>query len=200
MSTRSGHGTLSRLVSGLGLLAILGVAGLVQHLAPAEDDWQAPIPVVGAVGERLEGRNIAATVTDARLADVVSSQNGWVGETEGVWLVVDASVEAVVDETVGARLATTSLRIGDDEFSASTRPGFDSLADASLSVGIPLTGVLVFELPADLLDRQGVSEATLQLGAATDVRLDSVVEVPLDLGAVDHPSTVTFDEPEWGDG
>lgn len=91
--------------NGAALAGVLVVAGVVAHTTPDETQQQGPILVRGAIGETLTGRNIRATVDDVRIADSVTASNGWQGTTTGVWVVAEASAEAVVDD-FGAFLGT----------------------------------------------------------------------------------------------
>ena len=179
------------------LVAILVVAGIVSHTAPTAAFWQAPIPVAGTIGEPVTGRNIEATVIEVRAADSVTASNGWAGETTGVWVVVDASVEAVVTD-YGALLGTAQLQIGDRVYSASERPDLGTIAHKSLTTGIPNTGPLMFEVPRDLLSSEAAKDAQLQLAVDGDPRVDSLIVVPVDLTVVEIEPSIETDEPTWG--
>lgn len=181
------------LVSAAVLVALLVAAGAVADTAPTTAGWQAPIEVPGTVGETLSGRNIEATVLDARAADAVTTSNGWAGATTGVWIVVDASVSAVVDDEA-ALLGTAVLEIGARSYSASDRPGLSTLAGTSLSTGIPTTGPLLFEVPRDALGSVDGAAARLTLGISNDPRVDSLLVVPLDLTALDVQPQLETDD------
>jgi hypothetical protein len=185
------------LLSGVALAAILAVTWLVVHTAPTDDQWQAAMPVTGQVGDTLAGRNIEATVHDVRIADSVTASTGWAGETTGIWVVVDASAAAVVDDT-GALLNVAELQVGDVVYGASTRPGLGTIANQSLSVGIDLTGPLMFEIPRELLSTDAAGSATLRFALDGDTRLDSTLEVPVDLASLDTADSIETDKPVWG--
>lgn len=185
------------LVSAAVLAALLVVAGVVADTAPGESGWQAPIEVGGAIGETLTGRNIEATVLEVRAADAVTTANGWAGATTGVWIVVDASVAAVVEDEA-APLGYAVLQIGDRSYSASERPGLSTLARASLSTGIPVTGPLLFEVPRDALGSADGRAARLELGISADPRVDSVLVVPVDLTALAVQPQLETDAPVVG--
>jgi hypothetical protein len=155
---------------GLGA-ALVAAAWGVALITPAEDAEEAPFPVVVEIGDRGVGRNIAVTVTDVGRAGAVTAGE-W--SAEGNWLVVDLEAEAVLSE-FGALLAHATLELDGRSFRASERP--ESLLRAALAVGIPRSGSLAFELPAET--RGGAGE--LRLGVSTDERLDSVIVVPVDL-------------------
>lgn len=183
--------------NGVTLVGILAIAAVVVHTAPDRELQQSPIIVDGTLGERASGRNIAATVHSVAVTESVTAGNGWAGGTTGVWVVVDVSVEAVVTDQ-RAVLGTAVLRVGDSGFSASTRPGKATVASTSLATGIPLTGPLMFELPADVAAGASAAHAHLELAANSDPRVDSQIVVPLDLTADDLQTSITVTYPEWG--
>ena len=179
------------LINGVVLAAILAVAALVQHTSPGDGGWQQPMEVSGQLGGQVAGRNIAATVWGAQVAHEVRTSD-WAGETTGIWVVVDVSAEAVVDE-FAARLGMATLAIGDETFSASERPDLDTIYQNSLTVGIPTRGPLFFEIPTDAL-----RDARLQLGIDSDPRLDSLLVIPLDLSSLTIADSLTTDDVQWG--
>jgi hypothetical protein len=171
----------------------------VLHSAPTDAQWQAAIPVTGEVGQTLTGRNIEATVSSIRIADSVTASNGWAGETAGVWVVADASVAAVLTD-YGVSLGTAQLQIGDTLYAASERPDRGTIEGTTLSVGLPQTGPLMFEIPRAALQGDDARGAELQLAANGDPRTDSMIVVPVDLTAIAHEPTLTTDAPVWGLG
>jgi len=183
--------------NGAGLVVILVLAGIVAHTTPNDEQQQAPIPVRGQLGETLSGRNIVATVDEVRIAESVEASNGWAGPTTGVWVVVDASVAARVDD-LGVNLGYARLKVGDTTYSASTRPGTGSIADQFLTTGIPWTGPLMFELPGSLISGDAARSAELQLAVDSDPRADSLIVIPVDLYSLDVESTVSTERPVWG--
>ncbi|GAB2457338.1 hypothetical protein HD599_003372 [Conyzicola lurida] len=184
-------------VNGVALVGILVVAGIVTHTTPDEEQQQGPIVVRGEIGDELTGRNIRATVTDVRIAESVTASNGWAGTTPGVWVVVDASVEAVVDDT-GASLGTAVIQVGDTTYSASVRPARGSIAEAVLDIGIATTGPLMFELPADLVESAEAGAAEIHLALNDDPRADSMLVVPVDLTAIPIDESIETDAQTWG--
>lgn len=182
------------LLNGALLVALLAVAAVVLHTTPTDDEWQGPIPVYGAIGETVAGRNIEATVTDVRIADAVTASNGWAGPTTGIWVVVDASVAAVEDDRA-ALLGTANLLIGGTTYSASQRPDLATIAGSSLSTGIPYAGPLMFEVPRDAVDSAAARDAELNFAVSNDPRTDSLLVIPVDLTAIDHEDTIETTEP-----
>ena len=183
--------------NGIGLVAVLAIAWFVAETTPTDEAWQGPIVVSGDIGETLTGRNIEAVVSEVRVADTVTASNGWAGPTSGVWVVVDASVAAVVDD-LGVSLGTAELVINGVTYSASERPDDGTIARAPLSTGIPLTGPLMFEVPRELVESEAASSATIQLAINSDPRADSMLVVGVDLTALPLQPFVDTDDPIWG--
>jgi hypothetical protein len=183
-------------VNGVALVGILVVAGIVAHTTPDEEQQQGPIVVRGEIGDELTGRNIRATVTDVRIAESVTASNGWAGTTPGVWVVVDASVEAVVDDT--ASLRTAVIEIDGTSYGASKRPDLASIFETGLGIGIPTSGSLMFELPADVVASEAAHSATVNLALNSDPRADSMLVVAVELGAIPVAGETETDEPVWG--
>jgi len=187
---------LRHALNGAGLVVILVIAGVVAHTTPSREQQEAAVPVHGQLGETLEGRNIRATVNDVRVAESVEASNGWAGPTSGIWVVVDASVEARVTDL--ATLGYARIKVGDVTYSASTRPDTATIAETGLSVGIAWTGPLMFELPVSLVSSDAARNAELQLAVSNDPRADSMLVMPVDLQAIDIDAVIETDEPVWG--
>lgn len=185
-------------ISAAALAALLVASGVVAATTPSNAEWERPFAVPASIDERTVGRNIAATVHGAVLSDEVSSSS-WTSGEGSLWVLVDASVEAVVTEE-STLLGHAVLIIGDRTYAASDRPGGSSLRRAGLAVGIPLRGMLAFELPAGTLDVEAATRIELQLAVDSDPRLDSMIVVPLDLTALPHHRAAQLVDPAWGRG
>lgn len=168
-------------------VALLAAAWGVVQLTPGDEAAEASFAVPAAIGEEATGRALAVTVTDLRLGDRAVA-GGWYAD--GTWLVVDLRAQALREER-GALLAHAALVIDGVTYRASERPA--SMFRSTLAVGIPREGSLAFELPADLADRAG----TLQLAVDAETRLDSLVEVPVDLGTLDRADEVELLAEGW---
>jgi hypothetical protein len=186
-----------RVGNGMGLVGVLAIAWFVAQTTPTEEVWQGPIVVSGDIGETLTGRNIEAVVSEVRIAESVTASNGWAGPTSGVWVVVDAAVASVVDD-FGVSLGTAELVIDGVTYSASKRPDDGTIARASLSTGIPLTGPLMFEVPRELVESDAATSARIQLAINGDTRADSLLAIAVDLGALPLLPSVETDDPIWG--
>ncbi|HYI52296.1 MAG TPA: hypothetical protein VEX42_12075 [Microbacterium sp.] len=169
---------------GAGLVA---AAWGVAAVTPADDAEEAPFPVVVELGDRGVGRNIAVTVTDVRRVESVSAGE-W--SAEGNWVVVDLDAEAVQSE-FGTLLTLATLQVDGRTFRASERP--ESLLRGGLSVGIPLSGSVAFELPEGL----DGGHAMLTFGLDTDPRLDSLLVADIDLGAIELDREAELQPTDW---
>ena len=179
--------TLPRWVAwsvGAGLVV---VAWFVALVTPGEEQIQAPMPLTAAVGEEAVGRNLAATITDVRRTSELHAGD-W--SAEGNWIVVDLDVASVASEDL-VNLNHAELIVDGVRYGASDRP--DSLLRQSLSAGVPTSGGLAFELPADL----DSGTATLELALSSDPRLDSMIVVDFDLGALPAASSDELPETGW---
>jgi hypothetical protein len=170
-------------------VVLVAAAWGVQQLAPASDASVAPFAVSATVGEPAVGRAFEITVTDVRLGDRAVAR-GW--SADGTWLVVDLEAEARLQET-GSSLAHAELVVDGITYRASERP--DSLLQAVLATGIPRAGSLAFELP----DAAALGRGVLILGLDDDTRLDSVVEVAIDLGSVPREGEVELLRDGWAE-
>jgi hypothetical protein len=184
MSTRAPLPRWAAWAIGAGLVAAAWGVALV---TPGDDQVQSPFPVTVAVGEEGVGRNISATVTDIRRVGELTAEN-W--SVEGNWLVVDLDVASVVSE-FGVLMTFAEISMDGVRYSASERP--DSLRQQGLAAGIPRSGSLAFELPADLQTGQAI----LELAVDGDTRLDSVIVVPFDLGDVTYSAEGELRETGW---
>lgn len=169
-------------------LALVALAALVGEVALSDAEQQAPFVVAAEVGERAEARSFAVIVRQVRATEHVADAEGW--EAEGSWLVVDLDAELLRTETAGI-LSHAQLQVGDRSISASERPS--SLAATPLDLGLPQSGSLAFELPADVTS----GAATLRLARSGELRLDSVVELAIDLGAVERVPSIELEETRW---
>lgn len=180
----------TRLVHAAVAAAVLVVAGVAINTAPPSNAWLEPLPVAGTIGQEAVGRNLAATVHGVRLAETIVDGAGSSDEivpTGGVWVVVDLSARAIIDERVagfnGIALHTAGL-----EYSASDRVD-GALNRRSLSIAVETTGSIAFELPE-------VPDAPVELHLALrrDSRGDSVLVVPISLDGLEPEASVALEE------
>lgn len=160
--------------------------GVVQ-ITPDEDAATEPFVVRAAVGESAVARAFEVSVADPRLG-ARATDGSW--SADGTWLVVDVTLAARNSEQ-GALLRHAELIVDGVSYRASERPA--SIYRQQLAVGIRRSGSLAFELPAGVADRAGM----LALGLSDETRLDSLVEVPIDLGALTPEPDVELIRTGW---
>lgn len=168
-------------------VALVVVAWGVALVTPGPDQVQAPFVISVEPGETGAGRNIAITVDAVHRAET-ATDGTW--SADGNWLVIDLAAAAVLNEQ-GTLLSHVEFEIDGRTFRASERP--ESMLGASLSVGIPRTGSVAFELPDDLDEGTG----TVRFALNPDTRVDSVIEVTLDLGAIDVEESAVLAATDW---
>jgi hypothetical protein len=174
-------------------LGLLLLAFGVAYSSPGDRQAQEPFAVTGELGDEIVSQHIVATVHEASLADVVEL-GSWRGTTSGVWLVVDATVQARVERsTVEARLFIDGVH-----YPSTSRTSTDTLDGRIADAGFPVTGTILIELPAEVQSLPGAATATLRLSTGGDVRLDSVIELTLDLTAYPVEPRVERDTPRDG--
>lgn len=158
----------------LAVAMLASAAWLWSHLPNKMQSW-APIAVQGKVGERTEGRNLAATVHDVQLGRQIHFSNHGVPiemSTSGVWLVVTLSYEPLLSTESPA-----TVLVADGRSFESPLSGLSSSAPA----GLTKRSVVAFEVPerpatAELL----ISNKTQgQWGTIMQAPLDSQIHVPL---------------------
>lgn len=177
-------------LAGLGLLALaFGVA----FSTPGAAQVEAPFVVSGTVGEQAVSQHVVVTTHGLTLAEEVVIDS-WVGTTSGIWLVVDATAEARTERsTFGVTVFVDGV-----QYSSTSRTSSDTLDGRVVDAGFPMTGAVLVELPADILDRPGARSATVRFSTDGDVRLDSVVELGVDLTALDVERRAERDVPREG--
>jgi hypothetical protein len=165
------------IIAGIGLLAAAyGVAATT----PTEQLVEAPFGVRGAIAEPISSAHLIATVHEVSLAHEVEL-GLWRGTTSGIWFVAVATVEA----TVAPTLIEADLLIDGVRYPVTWRGDGDTVDTNALDVLFPTTGPLLIELPADVLDFPGARSAVLRIGPFGDDRLDSVIEIVIDLTTLD---------------
>lgn len=160
-------------------ILLLVAAWVVTQVTPGQELTESSFVHTAGVGDRAVGREMIVTVTDVGAADRLSDAGGW--SAEGNWVYVDADVESRSTE-IFVRLGLAVLVIEGNTYRASERPS-SSLLGRQLEVGTPTRGSLAFELPPDLSEGDAVIRFMVD---DQDWRLDSVVELPVDLAELSH--------------
>lgn len=173
--------------------AMIATSAALVAVIPAPNTDPAPFVVTVAQGERGVGRNIDITVVDVRRTDEISvdSYSNW--RATGNWLVVDVDAAAVVTQT-GATFSGAQFLIDGKTYTASNRPdSLSTLLQKSLLPGVPRRGSIVFELPESMTSGPG----ELAFSVNSDVRADSQIRVPIDLGTVPLADSVELTRVGW---
>lgn len=160
---------------------ILGASVFVWHRLPTAPEIQGAFDVHGTAGTTVSGRLFSISVTKVAVAPVVK-HTGYLPKQRnitslGQWVVVKATVTSLVD----APLANAMLEIGGNTYYPDDRMDLSTLSGAPLSPLIPQTGVYVFEVGTEDVNR--ASSANLYVfSAAGQYKWDSrlVVSIPLD--------------------
>jgi hypothetical protein len=191
--------------------ALLVVAGLsamawMDRHQPNLTANQAPFPTRGAIKAQVRGRDFALTVDRLTLTRALELPGGLSSasphrrETNGVWLLVDARLDALHEPiALPDGFGAPSLRTRDGFVYASAGgrmpTSLSLLTAATARPGIPARGLLVFELPPERL-----AGAVLIASSRTIPALDSVVEIDLHLSDDDvrrrletMPASITLD-------
>lgn len=197
---------MKRALTWVAALAMLVAAWVISGETPdGEQRIDDPFPVTARVGEAVTSDNLGVTVHDVRLTDRLST-GGW--SADGTWLVV--SLDAWLVRREPASLKLGYLVVGERTFLASERVAtYDvdaSLSGSGLHTGIPRTGTLVFELPADIASDPDAANASLQLSLGTPLpalsprqnqRGAAVAEFAVDLTALPHDTTTALPDTSW---
>jgi hypothetical protein len=176
--------------------AVVGAVFVVAAVAfsvlePTDIQTNAPFATsITALGQKVTTRAFNLTVTDVRFADRLTASD-WVGSTDGVWLVIEI--------VYAARIRSTNvqgvLHVGGVDYDSSARADDMNLATAYSEPGLPWSRTMIFELPVSALAAAGSDHAVVEFGQSSDVRLDGVIELPLDLSTVERVSTISISEP-----
>ncbi|TRW82753.1 hypothetical protein FK535_12380 [Mycolicibacterium sp. 018/SC-01/001] len=155
--------------------AMLAAATWLWLQLPTKMQSWAPIEVTGAVGEHVEGRNLAVTVHDVQLARVITFTNDGVPvrmSTDGAWLVTVLSYEPLLSaESPVFELTADGRRF------TSPLSGFDRNAPP----GLTQRSVVAFEVPTvpTLAELLVYNKTIDQYGNPMPAPLDSAIAVPL---------------------
>lgn len=170
----------------LRVFCVVVVAGVFMSAAvyvwrrlPTAPVIQNAFDVHGTVGNVVSGRLFSILVSKVAVAPVVKHTGYFPKQRNitslGQWVIIKATVTSLVD----APMANASLQIGDNAYRPDNRLQISTLDGAALTPLIPQTGVYVFEVGTDDLNRASSGELYISYGEFKwDSRL--VVEVPLD--------------------
>lgn len=182
--------------------ALLVAAWFATFWTPSEDDITAPFIVTAEIGEPAVGRDIAITINDVQVSDGVfiagepDDGDEWTAEEPkwlmpGSWVILTLDAESNISQ-VGSTIQRAVLVIDGRTYWADER--MPSLADSvSLVPGVPLNGNFAFEVPPDLRESTG----TFQISLNFDERVDSVIELTVDLSTLPIEDEVEIVKTDW---
>lgn len=177
---KTSRATTSRAVGIVSGVALLAAAYAVTATIPSSPAVEAPFASRGAIGDEIVSQHLIGTVNAAFFADEVELEE-WRGTTNGIWLVAETTLSA----TTEPEIIQVDLFVGGVRYPSSSR-GDGVLDESSVDAGFASTGPILVELPADVLERSGAREAVLRISTGLgDARLDSVIEVVIDLTQLD---------------
>jgi hypothetical protein len=181
--------------AGLGYLAGAGLLALALGVAYStpDSDWvEGPMASRVQLGETVTVGDLVGTVHDVSLAREVEADFTTL-TTAGIWFVTEFTVAGTTDRT-GVRV---DVFIDGVQYPATDRS--DAVIDGStVDAGLPRTGPSLVELPADVVDLPGASTAVLRISPRFDSRLDGVIEVVVDLTALELADRVEVESARDG--
>lgn len=169
---------------------------------PTEEEITAPFIVEAEIGEPAIGRDIAVTITSVQISDGVfiaaepDDGDEWTEEEPkwlmpGSWVILTLDAQSNISQ-VGSTIQRAVLVIDGRTYWADER--MPSLADSvSLVPGVPLNGNFAFEVPAEARESTGKFHISLNF----DERVDSVIELAVDLSAIPIEDEVEIVKTDW---
>ena len=183
------RGILTGVAAGLALAA----AAVAVGTAPDSDRIVEPFLVTAEVGEVATGRLLSAEVSGVTLARTIVvkyRQDAAPINTDGVWVVVDATVTPQLDILT---LTSAQLRIGNVHYGVSSLLPEPTMLTQGYGAGIPQRGDLVFEIPRSALDAPGATSASIVFLPVVLPRLDTVPAIVVDLTRLEVGDTARID-------
>ncbi|MDT0303977.1 DUF4352 domain-containing protein [Streptomonospora wellingtoniae] len=167
-------------------LTLLALIVAAQSLVPDETLATEPIAYSGDIGEPVDADQFSVTVQKVRFAETVADKDGFGSsgpiEAHGVWLVATVRITSA-----SAPLINVDAELVMDDGYVYSANGWlsNSLSgglSTTLEAGIPVTGMLVFEVPEDR-----ISAPVLQVNAreSVDDRLSARADIDLGLSGAE---------------
>jgi Domain of unknown function (DUF4352) len=164
---------LRRLGTATLVLAALAIGAAFSSLDPTPETEQRPFISSGKAGETVHTRSFDAQVLGVRGSEAMGSDDGYLHESKGVWIIVKIRVTAKGKAT---RIYYAALLDGQDRtFTASGRITQLGLSGRELQPGIPVDMEIAFEVPTEV-------PLGLRLQLAVDLldrRMDGMAEIEL---------------------
>lgn len=171
-------------LGGVLALAALGIAGVAVATAPDSERVTAPFELHAGIGETVEAREFSVRVDGVRVAESLSTSYAFTETdttTDGVWVVIDTTITV---RSSYLTLTSVKLRIGDYVFGGSDILPSPRLIDFyQSSPGLPVTGSLVFEVPAFALALPEARDAMVVFSTQVTPSLDTVPMITVDLSS-----------------
>nr|WP_090344618.1 hypothetical protein [Mycolicibacterium malmesburyense]CRL76296.1 hypothetical protein CPGR_03920 [Mycolicibacterium malmesburyense] len=174
-----------RVLAVIATVVTIAAAAVVWRNLPTPPDITGPFDVHGEAGQRTAGRDIAATVTDVRISQRVNST-----EPAGVWVVIDATLEALVS----SELPRGDLIVGPNIYTPTDRFFLKTLRD-DVSPGIEQRGSWVFDVAPAVLESASSEPMTLRVWTGYDEQLDSRLMIEIPRADVRREPTVILEAP-----
>ena len=159
----------------------------VAFSAPDSDWVEGPMPARVQLGEQVAAGDLAGVVHDVSLAREVEIDFTRL-TTAGVWFVAEMTVAGTTERS--------NVRVDvliDGVLYPATGRTDATVGDAIVDPGLPRTGPALIELPAGVADLPGASAAVLRISPRLDSRLDGVIEVVVDLTALEVADRLEVD-------
>lgn len=169
----------------IGTVITIAAAAVVWQNLPTPPDVTGPFDVYGRAGQRTAGRDVAATVTDVRAATLVNSV-----APAGIWVVVDATLEA----PVSTELPRSDLIVGPNTYTPTDRFFLKTLRD-DVSPGFEQRGSWVFDVAPALIEPGSSEPVTLRVWTGYDEQLDSRLIIDIPRADIDRVRAVTLQPP-----
>ncbi|OBI76213.1 hypothetical protein [Mycobacterium sp. E740] len=163
----------------------IAAAAVVWQNLPTPPDITGPFDVHGDAGQRTAGRDIAVTVTDVRVTPMVNSV-----APAGIWVVVDATVEA----PISTELPRSDLIVGPNTYTPTDRFFLKTLRN-DVSPGFEQRGSWVFDVAPALVAPGSSEPVTLRVWTGFDEQLDSRLIIDIPRADIDRAQAVTLEPP-----
>lgn len=202
----TGRSARARLASAALTVGLVVVAGVVVAAAPSASEVADVIRIDGRVGDTLTGRVQIIRVDEVRAAETLDYRSATTGvdtRTSGLWLVVDLTG---IDRLETSTFRWVMLEVGDRTFTVFTDQPPPELSTFGSEPGIPYQGALVFELPRDVLEAPGATDARIVFRVTPYTSAEGVAVVRTDLtrlelearADISAPTMLSFDEAGLG--
>ncbi|TDZ45250.1 hypothetical protein [Mycobacteroides franklinii] len=172
---------------------LLSASVFVWNRLPNAATTQGAFDVHGTMGSSVTGRLFSATVTKVGIAPIVKhtgfSPRQRNIKSVGQWVVVKLTITSMTE----ASQADAILALGDKGYTPDSRLEGSTLLGAQLTPLIPESGVFVFEVSSNVLERTRSAKLYI-FYAAGQYKWDSrlVIDIPLDTEHAPRTSVIAL--------